>query len=303
MKDEPVRVTENDRITDIAGLAVGNAHGDAERSGVTVLLPGAEAGHAFVMGVDVRGGAPGTRDTTALDPSCLVDAFHGLVLAGGSVFGLAAADGVTNWLAAQGRGLALGPCTVPVVPAAILFDLANGGDKNWGGTPPYAAWGRAAASAAGRDFAQGRAGAGYGTVAGDRRGGLGSAASVAADAGYTVGALVAVNAFGPPLDTDMSRVPMPKPAFIAENTTIAAVATDLALDKAQCRRLAIMAQDGLARALRPVHTPFDGDTVFAVATGRAAPTEPLGRTLTVAGTLAADTLTRAVEKALAQAIQ
>ncbi len=298
MHEIAVAPTTHDRITDIAGLRVGNAEDRRLRSGVTVLLPDDPA----AVGVDIRGGAPGTRETAALDPCALVGRCHGIVLSGGSVFGLAAADGVTGWLAARGRGLALGPMHVPIVPAAILFDLLNGGDKDWGEEPPYRALGIAAAEAAGIDFAVGRAGAGFGAVAGDRDGGLGTAAAEAAG-GFRVGALVAVNSFGPPLDDDMGRVPLPKAPLLAANTTIAIVATDLALDKAGCRRLAIMAHDGLARALRPVHTPYDGDTVFALATGAVAPQEPLPLNLAVAGTMAADVLARAIARAVSRAVQ
>ncbi len=288
-----VTPTPQDRITDIAGLRVGNAEDRRVRTGTTVLLPD----EPVAVGVDIRGGAPGTRETAALDPCALVDRCHGIVLSGGSVFGLAAADGVTRWLAARGRGLALGPMHVPIVPAAILFDLLNGGDKSWGDEPPYRTLGIAAAEAAGVDVAVGRVGAGFGAVAGDRPGGLGTAAAEAAS-GFRVGALVAVNSFGMPLDDDLGRVPLPKAPLAAASTTIAIVATDLALDKAGCRRLAIMAHDGLARALRPVHTPYDGDTVFALATGAVAPDDPLPLSLGVAGTMAADVLARAIARAI-----
>lgn len=298
MQEMRTAPTGQDRITDIAGIRVGNAEDRAARTGVTVLLPDAPA----VMGVDVRGGAPGTRETEALDPACLIDAFHGVVLAGGSVFGLAAADGAAAWLSARGVGLPFGPHPIPVLPAAILFDLMNGGDKAWGDRPPYHDLGRRAAAAAATDFACGPHGAGCGAVAGDRAGGLGTAALTAA-AGYSVGALVAVNAFGPPLDADLRRIPLPKAGLPGGNTTIAVIATDLALDKAGCRRLAIMAHDGLARSLRPVHTPFDGDTVFAMATGARPLPEPAALHLAIAGAMAADALARAVEKAIAASNQ
>lgn len=294
MTHEPIHKSNHDRITDVAGLLVGHAHNHRLRSGTTVILPH----KPVVMGVDVRGGAPGTRDTDALDPTCLVTDFHGLVLSGGSVFGLAAVDGVVSWLSERGRGLPLGPHAVPVVPGAILFDLMNGGDKAWGESPPYHALGGAACEAAGLEVAQGRVGAGAGAQAGDRPGGLGTAALVA-ESGFTVGALVAVNSYGPPLDGNRDQIPMPKAALLGTNTTLAVVATDLALDKAGCRRLAIMAHDGLARALRPLHTPYDGDVVFAMATGETAPPEPMARSLLVAGAMAADALEQAVLNALA----
>lgn len=289
---------EHDRLTDIAGLKVGNAADERVRTGVTVVLPERPA----VMAADVRGGAPGTRDTDALDPSCLVGDFHGCVLAGGSVFGLAAADGVTQFLSETGIGLPLGPRPIPVVPTAILFDLANGGDKDWGEHAPYFDLGVAAAKAAAADFTQGKAGAGYGAMAGAEAGGLGSA-SAFTETGIGVGALVAVNAFGAVQEgeVDAREIPLPKLGLVGGNTTIAVIATDLRLDKAGARRLAIMAHDGLARAIRPVHTPFDGDTVFAMATGEKPLIGEPAHTLTVAGTMAADCLARAVKKAVAAA--
>ena len=180
-------------ITDVAGLTVGNAEDRAALTGVTVVLPEAPA----VAAADIRGGAPGTREMDALDPAALVDAIHGIVLSGGSVFGLDAASGAVQWLAERGVGFTFGagypPC--PVVPSAILFDLANGGDKAWGLEPPYRRLGVAAAEAAAPDFELGAVGAGYGAMAGQLKGGTGSA-SIVADDGLTVGALVAVNSFG-----------------------------------------------------------------------------------------------------------
>ncbi|MEO8811331.1 MAG: P1 family peptidase [Caulobacteraceae bacterium] len=314
-------------ITDVPGLAVGQAMDAVARSGVTVILPDAPA----VCAVDARGGGPGTRETDALAADTLVAAVDAVVLAGGSVYGLAAADGVTAWLGARGRGFAMarapGVPRSPIVPAAILYDLANGGDKAWGETPPYTALGIAAARAAERHFELGTAGAGTGAMAGSLKGGVGSASIVTGD-GFTVGALAAVNSFGSvvvpggrafwaspfeiagefgglsapilpigPDDWGLSkREPRP-----GENTTLACVATDATLTPAQARRLAVMAQDGLARAIRPVHTPFDGDVVFALATGR----RPLGETpdftLTRLGALAADCLARAVARGVHEA--
>ena len=182
-------------ITDVAGLAVGQAQDSRARTGVTVILPEARA----VCAVDVRGGAPGTRETDALAPENLVDAVDAVVLSGGSVYGLGAADGVTAWLGARGRGYGLARDPIvppsPVVPAAILFDLANGGTKAWGEEPPYRALGRAAAEAVALDFVLGTAGAGYGAMAGALKGGIGSASVVTAE-GATVGAIVAVNCWG-----------------------------------------------------------------------------------------------------------
>lgn len=288
-----------DTLTDIEGLSVGNAHNADVRTGVTVILPD----EPVTMGVDVRGGGPGTRDTEALDPTCLVEKFHGLVLSGGSVFGLASADGVVSALSAKGVGLPISPVAVPVVPAAILFDLANGGDKNWGGTPPYRELGKAAVDAASADVACGSVGAGFGATAGARRGGLGTASLMLSD-GTSVGAIVAVNSFGNAVGEaapEHGIVELPKVGFAGTNTTIAAVATNAVLDKAGCTRLAMMAQDGLARALRPIHTPFDGDTVFAISTGKMTPESDKGVMMSVLGTLAADCLVRAIDKAIAAA--
>ncbi len=314
-------------ITDVAGLRVGQAMDARVRSGVTVILPDDRA----VCAVDVRGGGPGTRETDALSPETLVDAVDAVVLAGGSVYGLAAADGVTAWLGAQGRGYGMvtttGAPRSPIVPSAILYDLANGGDKAWGLEPPYRALGIAAAEAAGRTFDLGTAGAGAGAMAGSLKGGVGSTSAITAD-GFTVGALVAVNSFGSvvapggrafwaapyEVDGEFGGVPLgparvrpedwglakrdPRPGA---NTTIACVATDAILSPAQARRLAVMAQDGLARAIRPVHAPYDGDVVFALSTGR----RPLGEdavfALTRLGAIAADCLARAVARGVYEA--
>jgi len=308
-----------DLITDVEGLLVGNAEDEAALTGVTVVLP---AGR-LVAAADVRGGAPGTRDIAALDPSTIVEEVHGIVLAGGSVFGLDAAGGVTEWLARRGIGFTFGaqPLPCPVVPSAILFDLMNGGDKDWA-TPPYRALGVAAAEAAGRRFRLGNAGAGLGATAGIFKGGLGSASAMWDS--FTVGALAAVNSYGSPanpatgallaeglLATEERVRAAPAPAGTdgvfgwtkaargaepGANTTIAIVATDAALSRAETQRLAIMAADGMARAIRPIHTPFDGDTVFALATGARPVPEPRPMTLAALGTLAADTLARAISR-------
>ena len=189
-------------ITDVAGIRVGNAEDNAARTGVTVVLPDAPADAA----VDVCGGGTGTRELALLEPSATAEAIHAIVFSGGSAFGLSAADGVMSWLAARGRGLPVGEARVPIVPAAILFDLLNGGDKEWGDDPPYRRLGAQAAEAAGRDFALGNAGAGLGAssgpgAAGGLKGGLGSASCVAAG-GFTIGALAAVNSCGSVLMPD-----------------------------------------------------------------------------------------------------
>ncbi|KQP93822.1 peptidase T4 [Methylobacterium sp. Leaf113] len=313
------------RITDIAGLRVGHATDLRLASGVTALLFDAPV----VAGIDVRGGGPGTRETDLLDPERTVACIDALVLSGGSAFGLDAAAGVVAHLAETGRGFAIGPARVPIVPAAILFDLLNGGDKAWGRYAPYRELGHAAAVAATRDFALGSVGAGTGAATANLKGGIGSAsAEVAgldptgldpADWPVRVGALVAVNAFGrvtlgegPHFWAGADEIgaefgglgcpaAMPADAFTwpprkgsaGASTTLAVVATDATLTKAQARRLAVMAQDGLARAIRPIHTPLDGDVVFAVSTGRVALADPV-IDLARIGDAAARTLARAV---------
>ncbi|HEV2300948.1 MAG TPA: P1 family peptidase [Stellaceae bacterium] len=308
-------------ITDVRGILVGQAEDMGAKTGVTVVL----AERACAASVDIRGGAPGSRETALLEDGMLVEHVDAIVLAGGSAFGLDAASGVMEGLAAMGRGFAVGAARVPIVPAAILFDLNFPGRRPWAGEPPHRALGRQALAAAGADFALGNAGAGLGAKAGRLKGGIGSA-SVELRDGATVGAIVAVNSWGAAVRPDCGRfwaadlalpgeIPrqpaLPEGACDAEdfsgcaaplagaNTTIAVVATDRPLDKGQCRRLAVMAQDGLARAIRPAHTPYDGDTVFALATGKGPPVEP--SELLRLGHAAAECLGRAIMRALAAA--
>jgi L-aminopeptidase/D-esterase-like protein len=311
-------------ITDVPGLRVGQAHDAAARTGVTVILPDDRC----VCACDVRGGAPGTRETDALAPENLVEAVDAVVLSGGSVYGLAAADGVVAWLGARGRGygMAAGVPPSPVVPGAILFDMANGGDKAWGESPPHRELGRRAVASADHRFDLGTAGAGYGAMAGALKGGIGSASGRSAD-GFTVGAVVAVNCWGSvvaPGGRTFWAAPyelgdefgglgaaglragpdewgLAKRPDAARNTTLACVATDAVLTPAQAKRFAVMAQDGLARAIRPVHAPFDGDVVFALSTGRAPLGETADLTLARLGALAADTLARAVARGVFEA--
>jgi L-aminopeptidase/D-esterase-like protein len=278
-------------LTDVAGLKVGNADDVRLKSGVTVVL----CDQPTIASVHVMGGAPGTRETDLLAPEQTVERIDAVVLSGGSAFGLDAAGGVMAGLRAMGRGTAVGPVRVPIVPAAIHFDLLNGGDKSWTGPSPYAALGEAALAAAETTFAIGTAGAGAGTTTVNLKGGLGSA-SARLDNGITVAALVAVNAVGQATIGDTGHfwaapfevaaefggrgVPSPFPVETTrlrhkgqvaalQNTTIGVVATDAPLTKAEAKRLAVMAHDGFARALWPSHTPIDGDLVFALATGRA----------------------------------
>lgn len=315
-------------ITDVAGIMVGQSQDVGVRTGVTVILPDRGA----VCACDVRGGGPGTRDVLALEPENIVEAVDAIVLAGGSVYGLAAADGVCSWLAAQGRGFRfpqLGPGVppAPVTPAAILFDLANGGDKAWGEDPPYRRLGREAVLAAGPVFDLGRVGAGFGAMAGALVGGVGSASIVTGD-GFTIGALAVVNSFGSVMAGD-SRSFWAAPYEIEaefggrgcaglataaddwglakaaadgrSNTTLACVAVDAVLTKAEAKRVAIMAQDGLARAIRPVHAPFDGDVVYVLATGAKALAEPRALAIARLGAHAADVLARAIARGVYEA--
>jgi L-aminopeptidase/D-esterase-like protein len=317
-----VRPGSRNLITDVAGLRVGNAEDAASITGVTAVLPDAPV----IAAADIRGGAPGTRETPAIDSVNLVDRIHALVLSGGSVFGLDAASSITYALARQGIGFSFGaqPWPTPVIPAAVLFDLMNGGDKTWPVEPPYRTLGMTALAGASLDFSLGNAGAGLGAVAGQLKGGLGSASAVWN--GYTAGALVAVNSVGSaihPVTFDLLAAPYAigeemgptaglgpnltasgplvgskLMALLGANTTIATVATDAILTQTEAQRLAIMAADGLARALRPAHAPQDGDTVFALATGKVPLAEPRPRTLAALGAVAADCLTRAIGRAM-----
>lgn len=313
-------------ITDVVGLSVGNAEDLDALTGTTVLLPAADA----LAVVDVRGGAPGSRETAVLGLESMGARINAIMLTGGSVFGLDAASAVTRILAKRGVGFRFGaqPVPCPVVPAAVLFDVSNGGRKWPEGDPPYLRLGTAALEAAGADFQLGNHGAGMGAVAGQLKGGLGSAS--AQWNGYTVGALVAVNSVGscgrpgtqrlwaedyaigeemgtlrPSGGTAASLDPFhgskfpPKPY---SNTTIAVVATDALLSRGEAQRFAIMAGDGMARAIRPIHTPYDGDTVFALSTGgKAVPPADSAYLTGALGGIAADTLARAIGRALWEA--
>jgi len=314
------RVGPRNAITDVPGIKVGNAEDHDALSGVTVVLPD----RPVMATVDLRGGATGTREIERLHPADLLDQFHGFVLSGGSAFGLGAADGVMTWLAARGRGFVVRQAVVPIVPAAILFDLSNGGDKAWGDEPPYRALGIRAAEAAGLDFALGNAGAGLGATAGPLKGGLGSA-SVVHETGTTVGALAAVNCFGSvlmprsatfwawPFERDEELGGQaPPPADLprdleyrfegapATNTTLVLVASDARLTKAQAHRVAVMAQDGMARAIRPVHTPMDGDTLFMLATCEREMEDPFIEVPRI-GMMAADCVARAIARGVYEA--
>ncbi len=308
-------------ITDVAGVKVGHATDLALASGTTAIV----FDEPTVASVDVRGGGPGTRETDLLAPDETVGAIHAITLSGGSAFGLDAAGGVMAALAERGIGFPVGEARVPIVPGAVLFDLINGGDKNWGRFSPYRDLGYAAANAAGLDFPLGTIGAGTGATTVNLKGGLGSASMIAAS-GHTVGAIVAVNACGAvtlgegphfwaaPFETNGEfgglGLPSPLPALPQRpplkglppgaNTTIALVATDAVLTKAQCKRLAVMAHDGYAHAIWPVHTPLDGDTIFAAATGRR-PLDDQIFDLALIGDAVVRTLARACARAVYEA--
>jgi L-aminopeptidase/D-esterase-like protein len=310
-------------LTDVEGLLVGNFTDTAAVSGVTVVL----CPEGAVGAVDVRGAAPGTRETDLLSPENLVEKAQAVVLCGGSVYGLSAVDGVVRWLSERGWGFPLGDGHVaPIVPAAVLYDLGRGPQF----VPPISSeWGRKACDAAGRGpVAMGSVGAGTGALAGSLKGGLGSA-SLVLDSGITVAALMAVNpggsvlnpATGRPWEIELEiheefgaqgqrsvRLPDAPADGPARNTTIGVVATDAALTKPQALKVAQMAHDGLARAIRPAHTMFDGDSIFCLATGRKLLPEvsgffpaPHAQAINEIGQAAADCTARAIVHAVLNA--
>jgi L-aminopeptidase/D-esterase-like protein len=306
-------------ITDVPGLRVGHAGDTRLGSGVTAVIFDAPA----VASIDIRGGGPGTRETALLDPAQTVEGIDAIALSGGSAFGLDAASGVQAWLREQGRGFAVRSARVPIVPAAILFDLLSGGDKDWGRYPPYRELGYAAAAGAGSDCALGSVGAGLGAMTVNFKGGIGSASAVID--GITVGALAAVNAAGsvtvgdgpwfwaapfeqngefggrglPTPISPAALTPRTK-GTVRTSTTLVVVATDAILSKAQAKRLAVMAQTGVARAIYPVHTPLDGDVLFTASTGRKELADPL-IALSQLGAIAANVVSRAIARAVFEA--
>ncbi|MBL4813019.1 MAG: P1 family peptidase [Rhodobacteraceae bacterium] len=308
----------NNLITDVPGLRVGNAADQDLNSGVTVVV----CDTPMTASVHIMGGAPGTRDTELLAPDKTVQKIDALVLSGGSAFGLDACSGVVDALAQNNRGYPVGNVRVPIVPGAILFDLLNGGDKNWKANP-YSVLGKMAFEAASDTFALGTAGAGYGALTADFKGGLGSASATLGK--FTVAALVAVNPVGSAVSSAKGSfwaapfeqnnefggrpasqqsghnglAPQTKATLLGTgdgNTTIAIVATDADLTKAECYRLAIAAHDGIARAIVPAHTPQDGDLIFALSSGQ----KPLDRQspaqLSQLGSVAAVCLSRAIAR-------
>jgi L-aminopeptidase/D-esterase-like protein len=305
-------------LTDIPGVRVGHAENISVASGVTAIMFDRPA----VASIDVRGGGPGTREETVLALESTVDAIDGIALSGGSALGLDAAGGVQAFLAEHGRGLRIRDAVIPIVPGAICFDLLNGGNKAWGRFPPYRDLGYIAAAAASTSFALGSVGAGLGATTANFKGGLGSASAQTAD-GVKVAALAVVNAVGsvtvgdgpwfwaapfeidgeyggrglPPSFTQgmlTARLKGGPDATSVENTTLAVLVTDAVLTKPQARRLAMIAQTGMARAIYPVHAPLDGDVVFAAATGEKAIDPLFG--LTELGMVAANVLARAIAR-------
>lgn len=298
----------------MSGVRIGHAEDARVASGVTAILFDTPA----VASISILGGAPAGRDTALLEPEMTVETVDALLLSGGSGFGLDAAGGAMSALVAMGRGFQIGQARVPIVPQAILFDLNNGGDKGWGDRPPYWEMGRQAITAATTDFVLGSVGAGLGATTATLKGGFGSATATTRG-GVCVQAFMVVNAIGmatigdaphfwaAPYEQGGEFGGLGLPAVMPPGalklrikghasepaTTIGAVVTNAALTKPQARRLAIMAQDGLARALRPAHAPMDGDTIFAAATGEIALAEPL-RDLTEIGMLAGDCVARAI---------
>ena len=310
-------------LTDISGVRVGHADDAALASGVTAIIFDQPA----MASIDVRGGGPGLREDALLAPEATVEAIDAIALSGGSALGLDAAGGVQAWLAEQGRGLRIREAVIPIVPGAICFDLLNGGNKAWGRFPPYRDLAYAAAAAAGTDFALGSVGAGLGATTANFKGGLGSA-SAQTDGGVMVAALAVVNAVGsvtvgdgpwfwaapfevgnefgghglpPSFTRDMLKARLKGgPAVTSsENTTLVVVITDAVLTKPQAKRLAMIAQTGMARAIYPVHAPTDGDVVFAAATGKK-PVDPLFG-LTELGMVAANVVARAIARGVREA--
>ena len=318
----PIPGTHN-ALTDVEGILVGHYTNLEHASGTTVIL----CPEGATAGVDVRGAAPGTRETDLLEPQNMVEKAQAVVLSGGSVYGLSAADGVVGWLSARGFGFPLGEGRVaPIVPAAVLFDLGRGPEF----IPPVSAqWGEHACDAArSGPMEPGLVGAGTGALSGGIKGGLGTA-SLVLDSGVTVAALVAVNSLGSVIDPHTGRpwevgaelcgefgrqgqravkLPAPPKAMPAGNTTIGLVATDAVLNKAQAKKIAQMAHDGMARAIRPCHTLFDGDTIFCMATGTRELTPapgvfaaPLAQAVSDLGHEAANCLSRAIVRAILSA--
>lgn len=317
-------------ISDVDGIMVGNEADDKLKSGVTAIV----CDTPCIAAVHVMGGAPGTRETDLLSPENVVEEVDGLILSGGSAFGLDAASGAQAAMREMGRGFEIGPLRVPIIPAAILFDLMNGGDKDWGQYPPYREMGYDAVQAAGVEFELGSVGAGTGALTAVCKGGLGSASSVITledGRKITIGALVAVNPLGSPLVGDGRHfwaapfereeefgglgVAHPLPSDASDlrikgrdaqksgaNTTIAVIATDAVLNTSQAKRLAVASHDGFARAIYPSHTPLDGDLIFGLATGKSGVAPDISQQIDL-GAIAANTMSRAIARGVFAARQ
>lgn len=319
----PIRTGKRNLISDVEGILVGNKADQKLKSGVTAIVCDVPC----IAAVHVMGGAPGTRETDLLSPENVVEEIDGLILSGGSAFGLDAASGAQAAMREMGRGFEIGPLRVPIIPAAILFDLMNGGDKDWGQYPPYRELGYDAVQAVAVEFELGSVGAGTGALTAVCKGGLGSASSVITlDDGrqITIGALVAVNPLGSPLVGESKNfwaapfemedefgglgVAHPFPADANDlrikgreaqksgaNTTIAVIATDAVLNTAQAKRLAVASHDGFARAIYPSHTPLDGDLIFGLATGKSGVAPDISQQIDL-GAIAANTMSRAIAR-------
>ena len=286
-----INLGKKNLITDVDGILVGNAHNKEVATGCTVITPI----EGSLASADVRGGAPGTREVGALNPYNLIDSVDSIVLSGGSTWGLEAASSVANSIGGEGRGYRPSSKSknVPMVPAAILYDLANGGDKEWLKNPPYSSLGLEAVSNLSDKIELGNFGAGYGSQAGSLKGGLGSASFVSND-GIQVGGLFAVNSYGSAVNNETGQfwaaidetenefggmgVPTFAPNDVlsgtaaretlpGQNTTIGVIATNVKLDSKAAKRIAIMAHSGMSRAIRPIHSPVDGDVIFVISTG------------------------------------
>ncbi|MEL6920768.1 MAG: P1 family peptidase [Pseudomonadota bacterium] len=316
----PFKAGPKNLVTDVEGLRVGQSCDEVVKTGTTAIIFDEPA----VASCQTLGGAPGTRETDLLDPHNVVEGIDALVLSGGSAFGLAAAGGVQDWLRESGRGFAVGPSRIPIVPAAILFDLINGGAKDDVGNMVYYRLGRDAAMHATRDFEIGNHGAGMGALTADLKGGLGSASTYLEPYDITVGAIVAANPLGTvtvggtryfwaapfELGDELGGLGLPNPlpqstsdlriklrASETANTTIGAIVTDAALTKAQCKRLAIAAHDGFTRAIWPSHTPFDGDIIFAASTAKRSAPEGIDAMIDLCAAAGA-TIARAIARGI-----
>lgn len=306
-------------LTDITGLRVGHAEDHLIKTGTTII----RCDVPTIASVKILGGAPGTRDIALLEPENTVETINAIVLSGGSAFGLDAAGGVQQILRKEGQGFAIGPHVVPIVPSAILFDLINGGNKDWGDSNPYFELGKKAALAASDQCPIGSVGAGFGALTANFKGGLGTASTLM-DNGVTIAALVAVNALGSATIGDSGHfwahpfeigdefgglgAPQGNPAIgmpikfrnrqhEGTNTTIGVIATDAQLSKSAAKRLAIAAHDGFTRALWPSHTPLDGDLVFGLATGTSK-IKPIDTDWIDMSAIAASTMARAIARGI-----